>query len=47
MLRAYPELLVFPLVGGLSGVGFLLTLFGGLVEMNGVSVLNAYARAAG
>jgi len=31
LLRASPKLLVFPLVGGLSGVAFLLTLFGGLI----------------
>jgi hypothetical protein len=31
VLRAYPKLLVFPFVGGLSGVAFLLTLFGGLI----------------
>jgi len=31
VLRASPKLLVFPLVGGLSGVAFLLTLFGGLI----------------
>ena len=31
VLRDYPKLLVFPLVGGLSGIAFLLTLFGGFV----------------
>jgi len=30
VLRAHPKLLVFPLVGGLSGVAFLATLFGSL-----------------
>jgi hypothetical protein len=30
VLRAYPKLLVFPIVGGLSGVAFILTLFGSL-----------------
>lgn len=31
VLRVHPKLLLFPLVGGLSGVAFLLTLFGGLI----------------
>jgi hypothetical protein len=30
VLRAHPKLLVFPLVGGLSGLAFVATLFGGL-----------------
>ena len=30
VLRAHPKLLVFPLVGGLAGVAFLVTLFGSL-----------------
>ncbi len=30
VLRAHPKLLVFPLVGGLSGIAFVLTLFGSL-----------------
>jgi len=31
VLRAHPKLLVFPFVGGLSGIAFVATLFGGLV----------------
>ena len=30
VLRAYPKLFVFPLIGGLSGVAFIVTLFGSL-----------------
>lgn len=30
VLRTHPKLLVFPIVGGFSGIAFLLTLFGGL-----------------
>jgi hypothetical protein len=30
VLRAHPRLLVFPLLGGISGIAFLATLFGGL-----------------
>lgn len=30
VLRAHPKLLVFPLIGGISGIAFLLTLFGSL-----------------
>jgi len=30
VLRAHPKLLVFPLVGGISGIAFVATLFGGL-----------------
>ena len=30
VLRAHPKLLVFPLIGGISGIAFLVTLFGSL-----------------
>jgi len=30
VLRTHPRLLIFPLIGGCSGIAFLLTLFGGL-----------------
>jgi hypothetical protein len=36
VLRAHPKLFVFPLVGGLSGIAFLATLFGSLYLMDSV-----------
>ena len=36
VLRAHPKLLVFPLVGGLSGIAFIATLFGSLVFVESV-----------
>lgn len=36
VLRTYPKLLVFPLVGGLSGLAFIATLFGGLLLTDAV-----------
>ena len=36
VLRAHPKLLVFPLFGGLSGVAFIATLFGGLLLTDSV-----------
>lgn len=51
VLRAHPTLLVFPLVGGIAGVAFLLTLFGSLfltetlVGQSGATVYGALFTA--
>lgn len=36
VLRAHPKLLVFPLIGGLSGIAFIVTLFGSLLLTDSV-----------
>jgi hypothetical protein len=36
VLKTYPKLLVFPLIGGISGIAFIATLFGGLLLMNAI-----------
>jgi MFS family permease len=36
VLRAHPKLLIFPLFGGLSGIAFIATLFGGLLLTDSV-----------
>jgi len=36
VLKTYPKLLVFPLIGGFSGIAFIATLFGGLLLVNAI-----------
>ena len=43
VLRAYPRLLAFPLLGGIAGVAFVLTLFGGLYFVDIDSTIGMYA----
>lgn len=46
VLRAHPKLLVFPLIGGISGIAFLVTLFGSLFLANSLLEGGAVVYAA-